>query len=166
MCEMSRQASNTESTGNPADPLASFLVLDELIKVSNEELASETMSEKSEDTVGRSNSNSDSSIERASSEGDNSDSTVSVVDKNVTISGCSICGFPQSRDVPVDDEDNDDGIVSDENAFDDNHIADSSTMCTCKSKQKLTLAQIGRQVDNLHQISSDVVNDHEETTHL
>ncbi|XP_033727367.1 centromere-associated protein E-like [Pecten maximus] len=70
MCEMSRQASNTESTENPTELPFSFL--DELVKLSSEETVSETMSEVSEDTLGRSNSNSDST-EHAHSEGDLSD---------------------------------------------------------------------------------------------
>ncbi|KAJ8321657.1 hypothetical protein KUTeg_000128 [Tegillarca granosa] len=75
MCEMSRQASNTESTGNPAE--TSYLVLDELVRLSNEEVTSETMSEVSEDTLGRSNSDS-------TEHGDNSDQSVnSLVEKKV-----------------------------------------------------------------------------------
>ncbi|OWF34950.1 uncharacterized protein C458.02c-like [Mizuhopecten yessoensis] len=84
MCEMSRQASNTESTENPAE--LQFGFLDELVKLSSEEAASETMSEVSEDTLGRSNSNSDST-EQAQSEGDLSDGTpTSVQDKEAEIS--------------------------------------------------------------------------------
>lgn len=70
MCEMSRQASNTESTENPTE-LAPYGILDELVKLSTEE--SETMSEVSEDTLGRSNSNSDSTEHAQSEAGDFSD---------------------------------------------------------------------------------------------
>ncbi|XP_069106116.1 uncharacterized protein [Argopecten irradians] len=82
MCEMSRQASNTESTENPTE--LPFTFLDELVKLSSEETVSETMSEVSEDTLGRSNSNSDST-EQAHSEGDLSDGvSTSVQDKDTT----------------------------------------------------------------------------------
>jgi len=69
MCEMSRQASNTESTENPTE---TTFILDEIVRVSSEEGTSETMSVKSEDTLGQSNST--DSTEHGQSEGDNSDS--------------------------------------------------------------------------------------------
>jgi hypothetical protein len=62
MCEMSRQASNTESAENPE---VAFSVLDELVKLSGND---DNLSDKSEDTLARSNSD---STERAQSEGDN-----------------------------------------------------------------------------------------------
>ena len=73
MCEMSRQASNTESAENPE---VAFSVLDELVKLSGND---DNLSDKSEDTLARSNSD---STERAQSEGDNSDlSTPSQTDQ-------------------------------------------------------------------------------------
>lgn len=64
MCEMSRQASNTESAENQE---LSYTVLDELVKLSGND---DNMSDKSEDTLARSNSD---STDRSHSEGDNSD---------------------------------------------------------------------------------------------
>ncbi|XP_060069839.1 uncharacterized protein LOC132549887 [Ylistrum balloti] len=89
MCEMSRQASNTESTENSTE--LPFTVLDELMKLSSEEAASETLSEVSEDTLGRSNSNSDST-EHAQSEGDLSDSIPTSVQDKESDSN-DICGM-------------------------------------------------------------------------
>ncbi|CAC5383177.1 unnamed protein product [Mytilus coruscus] len=64
MCEMSRQVSNTESNENPED---SFFVLDELVKLSGND---DNLSDKSEDTLARSNSD---STDRGHSDGDNSE---------------------------------------------------------------------------------------------
>ncbi|XP_076083777.1 uncharacterized protein LOC143054648 [Mytilus galloprovincialis] len=64
MCEMSRQVSNTESNDNPED---SFFVLDELVKLSGND---DNLSDKSEDTLARSNSD---STDRGHSDGDNSE---------------------------------------------------------------------------------------------
>lgn len=71
MCEMSRQASNTESTENPE---VSHSVLDELVKMSNND---DNISEMSEDTLARSNSD---STERTNSEADQSESSSSQTD--------------------------------------------------------------------------------------
>ncbi|VDI56735.1 Hypothetical predicted protein [Mytilus galloprovincialis] len=64
MCEMSRQVSNTESNDNPED---SFFVLDELVKLSGND---DNLSDKSEDTLARSNSD---STDRGHSDVDNSE---------------------------------------------------------------------------------------------
>ncbi|XP_063406776.1 DNA ligase 1-like [Mytilus trossulus] len=64
MCEMSRQVSNTESNENPED---SFFVLDELVKLSGND---DNLSDKSEDTLARSNSD---STDRGHSDVDNSE---------------------------------------------------------------------------------------------
>ena len=79
LCEMSRQVSNTESTENPCEQ-PSIMVLDELVRVSNPELEgmSETLSEISEDTLGRSNSD---STEHAQSEGESSEQSANSQEK-------------------------------------------------------------------------------------
>ncbi|CAG2234001.1 unnamed protein product [Mytilus edulis] len=70
MCEMSRQVSNTESNDNPED---SFFVLDELVKLSGND---DNLSDKSEDTLARSNSD---STDRGHSDVDNSELSPKVV---------------------------------------------------------------------------------------